>query len=469
MPLLLDIFKDKTAALKGLVDQKKSYEQLTQSQQKLVKQINEELKKFIDKLALRIDTNDTNEITQLLTLIISSDEYSEEYNALEKTINTLYQSNLFNSSLNRLYVAFKNKENIGKDSKLSLVNQQKAAQEKLNNLELKKSNLKKQLKERKKIDDQLQVIEEMRMNETHDILKLFQNIPADLLEILNTNPIPKFSDIDPDHQEHIRNLGVQLSNILQKMATHFTSYDFNVEFIMPLLAEATKSPEFDTTKQIVKKLCDEGWLGYESRDACSLINTYAGFCYQDSINKGKDLDLSSLKKNIEIELKKEGVYGKSNAEIYEYINDNKEAQHYKKTISRTNKILHEANLMKPEYKTILKFEDKLIKKIASIEKQERNKKFSDSNFDRYKTNKKSKKGVLKDLLKQIQLYKEYNLSLDDLMIKISEFNVKAKGFEHTSSVKTFFNESFCINIFTVDSAKIVNDLHKELNKNRLKK
>ncbi len=490
MPILLgDIFNKIPEVLLKRTDENPlpKTAALSREHQDIIAALDAELSDYLHELQLYLkNPGDLNELSQLLTLTVSANEYDH----LEQVVKKLYEADWIGngkkaSSLHQLYVAFLNKKNYP----AALLHEKSQAEAKITayELKLKESFTNKVAKEYKKemaeIDELIRATNSIQAQEVAGFINIFQPIPNELLLLLDQQPIPKLNELTEPQQTIIKHtiklIGAELINLTRAIASHLHFEEgANPDQILIATAEVLRSQQFDSLQTIVNKFINSDWFGI-GEDAFSLVNLHNALTLREAINEGKQLSLQDTKQDLE-QHGIEKLSAKLKNAFYSGIETNSEIEKSKQRIVSIEHLFQAAELIKkiteqpsitkqtPGYKILLRFEEKLQKKVVDLDKEEKNKNQSDNDYEQYNKNKQDKRFVLSAMLRQIHLFKTHALSFEELLASIESFQAEAKKFEHTSKLKSFLNERF-ENLFTVDTKQLLDDFYKELSKSGFQK
>lgn len=480
MPLLHTIFEKIPTALLIQAEEQplKKFTSLSREHQKIITTLDTELNDFLNELLLYLhNPHDANQLSDLLTLVITENEY----NNIEKTIDTLYKTDWIAngkkaSSLHHFYVAFLNKKHIQRHPEASLLYEKNFLEEKMTQREQEiKIAFEKKIKEtiEKQIaqtDEMIKIAEEIKKIQTSDII--LNQIPPELVQLLDENPIKKFDNLSDSQKNILTIVRSELTALTQEIALLFKDSP-NSEQMLMVLVESLRPPRFDNTKTIVDKLLLSDWFGI-GIDSAALVNLYSGLTLRDEINRGEQLSLESLK----TELQLNGLHDSMKKNLHRLskeIEIDATLTQLTRRIAIIDHLLNSAQLLKnltelpafshkkPEYKALLRFEEKLKNKIADLDKDKKNKDKKDDNYDQYTQNKLHKKMLLESMLHQIHLHKTNAIPFEELLERTKSFQEVAQHFEHTNRLKSFLNKKF-ENIFAVDTKKLLDDFYTDLKK-----
>jgi hypothetical protein len=133
------------------------------------------------------------------------------------------------------------------------------------------------------------------------LLNILGNIPEELLQLADENPVPKFNQLPPLYQHVIIEMNNQLIELYTTIARDFPKHSGHLSTI---LAEAMSPAEYDQLSRVITKLYAAHWLdNTKSTSSLHLLNM--ALTKRNNIKKNEELDLAAEKTRLEAKLEQE--------------------------------------------------------------------------------------------------------------------------------------------------------------------
>jgi hypothetical protein len=133
------------------------------------------------------------------------------------------------------------------------------------------------------------------------ILNILGNIPEELLQLAEENPLPRFKALPPLYQHIIKEMNNQLVELYTIITTNFPKHGGHLSTI---LAEAMSSAEYDQLNRVISKLYATNWIS-NTKSTSSLHLLNMAFTKRNNIKKDHELDLAAEKARLEAMLEQE--------------------------------------------------------------------------------------------------------------------------------------------------------------------